>query len=254
MKHFALALQFLTIAPLPKRWEFSDDDMGRCTIFFPVVGLILGAVLWGIHSLFSLCPDGVSRFIESFVIVSLMVVLTRGLHLDGFADSLDGFLGGMDRESTLRIMRDSSIGAYGAVGIVLLILGKWLVLKSILETQYAGPVLLAFPAVSRWGMVALAFLSHYARPDGTGRAFVSRVGKLQFWCATALALSVVLSLSRIWGGAVFLGSALIILVVKKYSSWRIGGVTGDVLGAANEILEVAVISIYLIVFTARRLT
>jgi adenosylcobinamide-GDP ribazoletransferase len=210
-------------------------ELAQALFWFPWVGALLGGLYAAAAlSLGSLWPLPVA----AALVTALTVVLTRGLHLDGLADTLDGLGGGRDPASRLAVMKDSRLGAFGAVGLVVVLLLKYALLLALLEKgRFAGLVL--FPAVSRWGLVLLAFLSPYARPEGgLGRAMIEGVTSRTLTGATLAALGLSLVLFRMQGLLVLAAAGLLVLAWSRFFQRTLGGITGDVLGAANELLEV----------------
>lgn len=237
MKQFFTALGFLTILPHPKNTDPEGNDLGRSMAFFPLVGLLLGLTLVIINSLFlPYLPD---RLVNMLILATLIIV-TGGLHMDGFMDTLDGIGGGNDRQRILAIMRDSRVGAFGVLGVIILLLIKWEALNSIgYETK--GAALLLMPVISRGGQVLLTHLSPYARAEGVGRPFADGLDGKSF--TVAVAITVILSL--VSGG---LAGILIAAIAGLFTLWwsrffikKIGGITGDIIGALNELLEMIVL-------------
>ncbi len=164
---FPLALTFLTIFPWPRLPLAAPQDLARSMFWFPWVGAVLGLTYWAAFQV-------MAKFLPDMAAAALLVVLTavatRGLHLDGLADALDGLGGGATPESRLAIMKDSRLGTFGAVGLILILLLKFAFFLGI-AAQGKHAALMVFPVLSRWGMVLLAALSPYARPEGgLGRA------------------------------------------------------------------------------------
>ena len=125
---FLAALQFLTSIPLPRKRETTPEELGRSATYFPLVGLIIGLILAGLSWLLHLI---LPPTLVNALIVAALVIVTGALHLDGFADTCDGIAGHKEVEDRWRVMRDSRAGAFGIVGIVLLLLGKYVSLNSI---------------------------------------------------------------------------------------------------------------------------
>lgn len=123
-----LALSFLTLFPAGGRTEYRDSDFGRSVIYFPVIGFILGTIaLYGAEYLFSL---GMKPGVTAFIIIVYLQVVTRALHMDGLADTIDGFFGGKGSEDALRIMKDPSTGPFGITAIVIVLLGTYIALEA----------------------------------------------------------------------------------------------------------------------------
>jgi len=235
---FPLALTFLTVFPWPRLREVSPGDLARSLFWFPWVGALLGLIYWGAGVLlirFFLPPAAAA------LLLVLTVLLTRGLHLDGLADTVDGLGGGRTPEERLAIMKDSRLGAFGAVSLVLVLLLKFAFLQALLNLTMARSLIL-FPLISRWGLVLLAGLAPYARPGGgLGQAMTE--GATTSLIAGATASALVLSfLAGGIRGPIILGLAgLGVWALSWYSHRTLGGITGDIYGAAAELLETLVL-------------
>ncbi len=202
-----------------------------------MVGLIIGLVLASLGWLLRLAlPPGV---VSALVLVAL-VVITGGLHLDGLADTCDGLAGHKTVEVRHRIMRDSRVGGFGVIGIVLLLLVKYVSLNSIPATLALASLIL-MPAAGRWAMVYAIFVYPYARPSGLGRAFKEGT----HWPALAAATVVTLAVAAItlqWAGLLIV--LLVWGITAALAAWfnkTFAGLTGDNYGAINEIAEVSVL-------------
>jgi len=236
MPRLSLAISFLTILPVPRGREATPAELAAAMAWFPAVGLILGGLL---ALTAAVLPPQVTPPAAAALLVALLTGLTRGLHLDGLADTLDGLGGGRTRADALRIMKDHAVGAFGAAGMVAVLLLKYGLLTAALS-HGALPLILIFPVVSRFAMVLLAYLSPYARPEGgLGQAMTTlTTGRTLAWAAVS-AVALVAGLGH-WPGLQSLaGAALLTWGLAAYFRRRLGGVTGDVCGAVNEITEVA---------------
>jgi adenosylcobinamide-GDP ribazoletransferase len=236
VKRFLIALQFLTILPLRIRGEIAPEDFGRSLLYFPVVGLLLGLALAGTALLAHSLPHPVT----AVLILILSVVLTGGLHLDGFADTCDGFYGRRSREKILEIMRDSRVGAMGVTGIVCLLALKGTLIAG-LPPHALGKSLVLMAVFGRWSQVLVCRTSRYARPEGKARDFVEHAGTAELLAGTVFAVALFLFLMRLKGLVLFVLSLLPLVLFLYYTRRKLGGVTGDVIGAANEIAEVTVL-------------
>ena len=234
MKSFLAALQFLTVIPVPKGIKIEEKDLANSVIFFPLVGLFIGGILM-------LIAISLRKFIPSLTINLLLlfvwVGITSGLHLDGLADTVDGLSGGKDKEEILRIMADSNIGAKGAIALILLLGAKFLFLCQ-LPFAFRNYALLFAPALSRWMMVLAMNSSPYAKKEGLGKIFVGRNDKKEALVTSLLMILLGLLLFKSFFIYLLFGllstTFLLVTIFKK----RIGGITGDNLGAINEIVEV----------------
>ncbi len=174
-----------------------------------------------------------------------MTGATRALHLDGLADTLDGLGGGHTREASLRIMKDHAVGAFGAVGIALILILKYSFILGLLEAGMFR-YLIIFPVVSRGAMVLLAYLSPYARLEGgLGEAMTTLTSGWTLALASGSAL-VLVGLAGQWRGLAALAvAAALTCGLARYFRQRLGGVTGDVFGAVNEVIEVVTLMLLL---------
>jgi adenosylcobinamide-GDP ribazoletransferase len=241
VKAVVAAFAFLTRLPV-WRGPLRDVDLGRSVSFFPLVGLVLGLALTGLAAALS---GTVAPLLVAVLLAALLAGLTGGLHLDGFADVFDGLAGGRgDRARTLEIMRDSRVGAQGAAALTLLLIAKVVALGQAVERRDLL-ALLAFPTVARWLAALLIVVFPYARPEGLGRAFSGEAGRVQAGLATGIAAVVVVVL----GPPLILpalGAAAAVLAFAFWLHRRLGGMTGDVYGAAIELGEVAMLFLCLL--------
>jgi len=234
-EEYRIAGAFLTIFPVAQGLEMTPERLARSMAFFPAVGLSLGLVLvlinWMLAPLIPLA-------VLDCLLILLLITFTGALHLDGIADLIDGLAGGKDREGVLRIMKDSRVGAIGVVGLVMVLLLKYLSLYHVpLEHKYAA--LMFMPAAGRWIQVALAGVCRYIRDEGgTGGVFVDNVGEREMLIATATLTIAAVILFGLKGLLLILLLGGVGMTLWRYFESRLGGVTGDVLGAATEIVEV----------------
>lgn len=236
----ALAFAFLTIVPVPVRDEASDADLANARYAFPLVGLAIGLVLAALSlALARLAfPPGVA----ALLLILTGVVLTGALHLDGLADTADGLFLGGGPERRLGAMRDPHIGSFGTVAIVLLLLGKYAALSAFADQARSVPLLLA-SVLGRTLILVAAGSAPYARPQGTGRIFVE---SSTFRDALGAAAGCIV-LATILGGLIGLLAAALAIILAWGLSWlaqeRLGGVTGDILGALVELGELVILAL-----------
>jgi adenosylcobinamide-GDP ribazoletransferase len=236
---FLTAVQFLLISPAFIKRPFTARELGAAVGFYPLVGLILGGLLLAADYLLGLFLPPLVRIA---LVLALWVILTGALHLDGFLDACDGLLGGFTPESRMEIMRDERVGAFALVGGVLLLLVKFSALSAV---RPIAPALVLAPVLSRWGMAIALVAFPYARPHGLGRAAKDNATRQQAILATVLALLISLAVAWFWADWRILlamaGAALVVWAGAKYTLRRIPGLTGDIYGALNEIIEVIVL-------------
>jgi adenosylcobinamide-GDP ribazoletransferase len=242
---FLAALQLLT--SLPVRRDFSPEQVGRATAWFPVVGLLLGLVLAVLDWLLGVyLPDAV---VSALIIVAL-VALTGALHLDGLADTCDGLAGHRTAGERLQVMRDSRTGAFGVVGIVLVLLLKYASLNS-LPASLTTQALVFMPVVSRWAMVYAVFAFPYARPEGLGTAYKRATRWPQFTLATVITVAIAVLMFPVFSVAGLLlvpAVWIIVTALAFYLKHKLGGLTGDCYGAINEVAEVAALAIPTLIY------
>jgi len=245
---FLAVFRFLTSIPVRRRREVSPEELGRSTAYFPVVGLIIGLVLAGLSWFLSLIlPPAV---VNALLIVAL-VLITGALHLDGFVDTCDGIAGHKSVEDRWRVMHDSRAGAFGIVGVVLLLLVKYVSLNSV-PPVFMTATLLFMPVVSRWAMVYAIFVYPYARPSGLGIAFKRSTRWPQFTAATVITLVVAVALFPLFsltGLLVMFGVWIVTVVFSLYLKCKFSGLTGDTYGAVNEVAEVMVLVLAVLAYT-----
>ena len=235
------ALAFLTWFPATRLRDRSSQDISDSRVYFPLVGFLIGAVLVAVEM-------GASRIfphpLTAALLVLLMVVLTRGLHIDGLMDVCDGLFGGATPERRLEIMRDSRVGAFAVAGAGGVLLLKYAGLVSLLSLGLPGKelALLLFPMVSRWTMVAALAAFPYARSQGLGSPF--HQGNI--WPATILsaviASLVAVLIGGIGGAGILVWATVFAWILALGMSKMLGGLTGDTYGAINELVEVAVLA------------
>jgi len=231
---FWAALQFLTVFPTPLHQKVTAKTSGRSLSYFPLIGLILGALLLGLrHGLILILPSAV---VNALLIIAL-VILTGAHHLDGFIDTCDGVIAGRSKKERLAIMSDSKVGVFGIVGAILLLLLKYASLSSALIL----PALLLMPILSRWAMVSIIFTFPYAKRSGMGLAFKQGATWQRLTIATIIALIATVALLKWWGLVLMAALWLIVFGIASYFRSRLGGLTGDTYGAINELAEVLVL-------------
>jgi adenosylcobinamide-GDP ribazoletransferase len=237
MKSFLLALQFLSIIPV-KINRLDKKEIAFSLVYFPLIGLLLGLVLVGINSLLLFLKF--PRFSIDVILVISLVIITGGLHLDGLSDTCDALSSGKDKNGMLEIMRDSRAGVMGILSLISVILLKIALLYSI--TNSVKPVsLILMCSISRWALVWAVFLFSYAREAGKAKDFFEGITLKIFILATILILLLVIVSWWLKGLLSLMITAGCVWIIGKFISKKLNGVTGDVLGAINEITEVLVL-------------
>ncbi|MEO9237929.1 MAG: adenosylcobinamide-GDP ribazoletransferase [Jatrophihabitantaceae bacterium] len=236
----AASLTFLTIVPIGRRVQLSGADVARGSVAFPIVGCGIGAlggvVDWalGRHA---------PAMLAAVVAVAITALITGGLHLDGLADYADSF-GGRTVEDRLRIMRDHAIGTYGGLALMLDLLIRTSALAAVAGTGHAIAFGAAAGAVSRsCGPVLSAMLPYAQRSSGSGSALSTYASKGRAVAATVLSLILALLAVGLSVWVVAVATALVLASVSMSASRRLGGVTGDVMGAASELVEITTLAV-----------
>ncbi len=228
------AAGFLTLLPLGRRLEISRDDVARGSWAFPLVGAALGAAVAGAAIAADLALPALAA---AALAVAFGLIATGALHLDGLADSADG-LGGRTRERALEIMRDHAVGAYGAASITLDLILRVTLIAALLEAHDALVALVVAGAVSRAAVLPLALWLPYARSEpGPGAALSGQPSRGRAVAGLAIAAALSLAVLGLGGLAVLALAIPVVLVVGLLACRRLSGVTGDVLGAAVELVE-----------------
>jgi adenosylcobinamide-GDP ribazoletransferase len=235
LRRFFIAVQFLTRLPVPLNSPSSEPELGKAAAFFPLVGVIVG----GGAALVSMRLTLVLPLSSSvFCAIVFAAFITSGFHEDGLADTFDGFGGSWTKERTLEIMRDSRLGTYGTLALIFLVLGKFNFLSSLPQSQIWRWLIVAHTA-ARWTTLPLCAWLPYARAEGQGKLVAKQIGFLEIILGT-LTLLLVLQLLP-WRASLtaFLVTALLTLLSGLWFRARLQGISGDCLGATNQLTELA---------------
>lgn len=241
MKSLILMIQFLTRIPLPIEIEAETKDFEKGVIYFPVVGMLIGILLFGLTKVFLGYIDTLTLAVG---LVFFEVLLTGGLHLDGLADSFDGLFSYRDRERMLEIMKDSRIGSNGVLILIFTLLFKTVLMNQILLNNLLGAILI-MPVISRGMTVFASRISNYARENGMGNFFIGKVNNIQ--------LAFGMGLTLLWM-LLFSPNSLWMLIIALVTTWlwcrvcknKVGGMTGDTLGANTELQEVLTLLLFVL--------
>jgi adenosylcobinamide-GDP ribazoletransferase len=246
LRLLCVATQFLTRLPTPRLREFDPSWLSQSTRYFPLVGVLVGlanVLVWWIAS--HRLPASVS--IGLMMAVSML--LTGAFHEDGFADACDGFGGGSSKERVLAIMKDSRIGAFGAIGLILMLGLKWTTLIALPSAAFAQCVV-ASHMLSRWCAIGLIAFLPYVRADADAKArdFAGRLRGVEWILSGVIGLLGLAPLAWLYGrsaapldwtalGAGAGAAVAAALAGGLYVRRRIGGYTGDCLGAVQQLAE-----------------
>ncbi|MCX5678278.1 MAG: adenosylcobinamide-GDP ribazoletransferase [Candidatus Omnitrophica bacterium] len=234
MRSFLAALQFLTIVPIRTR-QASESDLPLSMVYFPLVGLLIGLILImaiGIAMFFGLNDIAINS-----IIVVLLVLITGGLHLDGLADTFDAIASGKPKDEMLKIMRDPHIGTMGVLALLSALLLK---LSFLFCMSGNGKIIsiILMCVLSRWSMVMVMSIFPYARDRGKAKTFIEGINPRIVAIATLITIITVVMVAKFQGIVLFvlIGSASYLFAGSV--ARKIGGITGDTLGAVCELMEV----------------
>ncbi len=233
---------FLSVFPV-KIKNFEEKKLSESISYFPLVGLGFGLVLASLYKILSVIAP--SQVI-SLILVASLVIMDRGLHLDGLGDTADGLFGGKTKEQSLKIMSDTKVGSYGIIAIALIIFSQFTLLESI-KPAYKIAALIFMPAAARFSVSLASYLFKPAKSEGLAMIFAeNKITRLIL--ATLFMTLVVFGLLyyqiEIW--PVILGAFLAMLVIPYFLVLRIGGVTGDIFGALIELNQVAILFLFVL--------
>lgn len=235
LRRFFIAAQFLTRLPVPHDSLSFESELGKAAAFFPLVGVIVGG---GAALVFLLLQHVLPLSASVLGAIIFTAFITNGFHEDGLADAFDGFGGGWTKDRILEIMRDSRIGTYGTLALIFLILGKLNFLSSLPHAQIWRWLIVAQTA-ARWTILPLCAWLPYARAEGQGKLVAKQVGALAIMTGTATLFLALLLLPWQAALAAFLVAGLVTLLSGLYFRARLQGLSGDCLGATNQLTEVA---------------
>ena len=274
MKGFLLLLSFMTRIPMPKI-DYDEEKLGKSMKLFPLVGIVIGFILLFFSIVFSYVLSNLS-FSAFLPIIILVVILTDlistgALHLDGLADTFDGIFSYRSKHKMLEIMKDSRLGSNGALALILYFLLKFILLFSLTIESREGAIyaIMTYPVVARFCSVVSCASSPYARGSGMGKTFVDNTKTCGLIVATVITLlytigmifmPFVLFTNYSLPIQIIMKSILIIVIIVALSALfayafsklierKIGGITGDTLGALLEISSLLYIVLILVVPT-----
>jgi adenosylcobinamide-GDP ribazoletransferase len=250
VRNFINAVQFLTVVPVSKRHETGEGTLARSMVYFPVIGFLIGLFL--VYADRAMMLVALPQTIANLLLVAFSVLITRALHLDGLADTFDGLMGGRDRSSRLSIMKDSRLGTAGAAGIFFVLALKYVSLNNLFESEKVAALLTA-PLLARWSQTVMAFKANYGRDTGMGKAFVGHLRSSGMTASTVIAIGlsafVVMRLdvlSMVLFVSLLAGVTFLTLAGRWYLVRKLGGVTGDAIGAISELNEVLVFLLFVV--------
>lgn len=239
MKRFLAAVQFLTIFPVGVNLD--KDDVAKSSMYFPLVGLLIGLI----GAAVSMLCHVMSQIVVVVMILIVLYLVSGALHLDGFADTFDGLYGFKEKEKRLLIMRDSCVGVMGAVAIVLLLILKFAIFSD-LSLDILWKLIVVSCVISRWAMVLSCFAFSYAREDGKARVFIDNTGIKEILVTTLFTGLVLFVMFSIKGLFLMGISYVFVYLFGLWIKSKIDGMTGDTIGAVSEFAEATVLLVGLV--------
>jgi adenosylcobinamide-GDP ribazoletransferase len=232
-----IALQFLSSLPIRLPGMPEPEQLGRSLLFYPLVGLLFGVILW----VLSLALSGAPLVLHAALLLTVWVLLSGALHLDGLADSADAWLGGFgDRERTLLIMKDPRSGPIAVVTLVLVLLLKFAALLALIE-QGQGIALIIVPLLGRAALLGLFLTTPYVRAGGLGQALADHLPRMAGWRVLGFSALACVLIAGFSGVAALVISVGVFVWLRQVMMRRLGGTTGDTAGALLELLEMVVL-------------
>lgn len=236
-RRIQIAMQFLTRLPVWLKNPPQDKDVGCSASYYPMVGLIIGLLLFAFLWLLQYSSNDIPSSLLAALVLSAWVIITGALHLDGLADSVDGFIGGLnDTDKTLEIMKDSRSGPMAVVALILLLLLKWVALQSIIELQQNW-VIIFIPALARAYILLLLATTDYVSKEGLASVMLENfpaqkhINTILFICSIVFIFSL--------GFWLVLASLAVFFMLRYLMQKKIQGCNGDTTGAMVEIIEMA---------------
>ncbi|MFC1503846.1 adenosylcobinamide-GDP ribazoletransferase [Spirochaetota bacterium] len=254
---FFISVSILTRIPVPLSGAvvFNEKNAASSTIFFPLVGLFFGFCIFTLHVLLNAC--GVPAAFQAVCIAALPYIINKFLHFDGLCDTIDAFLADRLPKERLAILKDTKIGSFAVGSAVLIILAKYICIKMLISSPALAQYLVIVPVFARYSMVLLSYRTVYPRETGAAVNIIGKVTKADLLVSTYIvslivAFFITVNVNRIFVLFAVIVSCITMFIVvygMKFISYiKIGGVTGDVLGAMNEIMEPVLFVMILFLF------
>ncbi|NEZ47028.1 adenosylcobinamide-GDP ribazoletransferase [Clostridium niameyense] len=245
LNDFLLMIQFFTRIPINKNLDCSKENFKTAAMFLPIVGLIIGMINFAIYILFK---DLLPYKIIAIIILLITAMITGGLHLDGLADTFDGFFSLREKNKIMEIMKDSRIGSYGSIALIFDIILKIEILTLLIQKGITISLIL-LPIVGKNSILFLCLSSKTAKKSGSGNIFIGNMSKTIVLISSLFTLGVSTYFLGIKNAlriilTILIGTYLFYLLCLR----KINGLTGDTLGASNEIIELIFLLTMLIIY------
>ncbi|MFN4228076.1 MAG: adenosylcobinamide-GDP ribazoletransferase [Candidatus Ratteibacteria bacterium] len=228
MKEIISAIRFLTIFPLGKT---DEESLKNSIIFFPFVGVLIGTLAYLFYfSVNKFFPNEIS----SFLLIVFLIILTGGIHLDGFIDTVDGFIGGKNKEEILKIMEDPKMGGFSAIFLFSLLFLKFLIIKNISDLKIS---LIISCLLSRYSVCYFSYFSKPSKDYGLSKIFFESKKFSNFLVSTIFTFTILFLFLKLYSFILFCINILFFQILNFYFRKKIGGITGDIFGFNIEITE-----------------
>lgn len=247
LNNFLLIIQLLTRIPIKKELFCSKENFRKGSVFIPIVGGMVGGIQWIIYKL---CIGIFPLNVSIAAVILTEVIITGALHIDGLGDMCDGFFNFKDKSRIIEIMKDSRIGTYACLAIIMDILLKYSFLCFIVPLF--SLIIIVAPIISRFAIVFIAFIGKKAKNTGSGNLFIANIGKFEFSVAlfiTLIMLFFLMSRNIIHVIVLVFFVLFVSSLFNMFCNNKINGLTGDLFGALNEIIEIITMAIVCVIIT-----
>ena len=240
-EQFIILIQFMTRIPIPLKISYSEKKLGKSIKFFPLVGLIIGLILYFSNFLITVYLKNIfyNKTITAIFLIILEILIVGIIHIDGLADTFDGLFSYAKKEKILEIMKDSRIGTNGTVVLILYFITKTVLISEIITTN--PKYLIIFPIIARLSTPVNAGLSNYARKSGMSNAIISENGIFEAIFSLALSIILVFYIIGIKGIVAISIAFIFIIIFMLNVRKKIDGITGDIMGACLELTSILVL-------------
>ena len=234
IKQLIILIQFMTRIPVFVNVEYDEEKLGKSIKYFPLVGAIIGIFLYGINILAGKITE--NRQIAAIIIIIAEIFITGLIHIDGLADTADGLFSYAEKEKILEIMKDPRVGTNGAVALILYFMTKVILLSEI-RPEY----IILYPVISRLSTSINAGLGEYARKNGMSNGIIGKNGKKEAVISIIITMILSFIILKVKGLIILIFAILFILLLMKGVKRKIGGITGDTMGASLELTSILVL-------------
>ncbi|MEG2353083.1 MAG: adenosylcobinamide-GDP ribazoletransferase [Clostridium sp.] len=238
-----LFFQFFTRIPIKLNLKCEMANFRRGAIFFPIIGLFIGAMQ---YTIYRLCIDAFGDLITATFVMLAPIILTGGLHVDGLGDTCDGFFSFKgDKYKIMEVMKDSRVGTYASIATIGDMLMKYVIILTLISSDASAIIIIA-PIISRLAVVFTAFISKNAKENGSGNIFIGNINLSIMLMVAIITIFLSIKILGITNLVIIIPSVLIATYIFNiFCNSKIGGQTGDTLGAVNELMEILTMLIFI---------